>query len=38
MMFAGNENTFFATAATRKVASYFNLQKNLAQWKSWIAD
>jgi hypothetical protein len=36
-MFAGNENTFFATAATRKVASYFNLQKNLAQWKSWIA-
>src|SRR5580765_668204 len=36
-MFAGNENTFFAAAATRKVASYFNLQKNLAQWKNWIA-
>ena len=37
MMFGGDENTFFATAATRKVTSYFNLQKNLAQWKSWIA-
>jgi C1A family cysteine protease len=37
LMYAGSENTFFATAATRKVASYFNLQKNLQQWKSWIA-
>jgi hypothetical protein len=37
LMFAGNENTFFATAAQRKIASYFNLQKNLQQWKSWIA-
>jgi hypothetical protein len=28
-MYTGEENTFFATAATRKIASYFNLQRNL---------
>ncbi len=38
LMFAGNENTFFATAAQRKISGYFNLQKNLQQWKSWIAN
>jgi hypothetical protein len=36
-MYLGNENTFFATAATRRIASYFNLQKNLANWRSWLA-
>ena len=36
-MFTGNENTFFATAATRKIASYFNLQRNTASWKAWLA-
>lgn len=36
-MYTGDENTFFATAATRKIASYFNLQRNLASWKSWLA-
>ena len=35
-MYTGNENTFYATAATRKVASYFNLQRNLANWRSWL--
>ena len=33
-MYTGNENTFYATAATRKIASYFNLQRNLANWRS----
>jgi C1A family cysteine protease len=33
----GNEDTFFATAATRRIASYFNLEKNLANWRSWLA-
>jgi len=37
LMFAGQENIFFATAAQRKIASYFNLQNNLQQWKIWIA-
>jgi C1A family cysteine protease len=36
-MYTGNENTFFATAATRKIASYFNLQRNLPNWRAWLA-
>jgi hypothetical protein len=36
-MFLGNEDTFFATAATRRIASYFNLLKNVANWRSWLA-
>lgn len=36
-MYLGDEDAFFATAATRKIASYFNLQKNLANWRSWLA-
>jgi C1A family cysteine protease len=36
-MYTGNENTFYATAAQRRCASYFNLQKNTAQWKNWLA-
>lgn len=36
-MFSGNENTFFASCAQRRFASYFNLQKNLANWKVWLA-
>lgn len=36
-MYLGNEKTFFATAATRKIASYVNLQRNTANWRSWLA-
>jgi len=36
-MYTGDENAFFATAAQRKISAYFNLQRNLAQWKSWLA-
>lgn len=36
-MYLGNENNFFATCATRKIASYVNLQRNLASWRSWLA-
>lgn len=36
-MYTGNEDDFFATAATRKIASYFNLQRNLQNWKNWLA-
>src|SRR3954453_2926679 len=36
-MYTGDENTFFATAATRKIAAYFNLQRNLPNWRAWLA-
>lgn len=36
-MYSGNENTFYATAATHKVASYFNLQLNLDNWRAWVS-
>ncbi len=35
-MYTGNENTLFATAATRKITSYFNLQRNLPNWRAWL--
>jgi hypothetical protein len=36
-MFLGDEKTFFATAATRKIASYVNMQRNFASWRAWLA-
>jgi hypothetical protein len=36
-LYPGKEADFYATCATRKIASYFNLQKNLANWRSWLA-
>jgi len=36
-MYTGGENAFFAAAAQRKIASYFNLHRDLNQWKSWLA-
>jgi C1A family cysteine protease len=36
-MYTGDENAFFATAAQRKIASYFNLQRNLPIWRAWLA-
>jgi C1A family cysteine protease len=36
-MYTGNDDTFFATAATRKIAAYFNLHRDLANWKDWLA-
>lgn len=36
-MYTGNENSFYATAASRKIAAYFNLRKDVNQWKSWLA-
>ena len=38
LMYVGNENAFFASASTRKVANYFNLGRNLTQWKAWLAN
>jgi hypothetical protein len=36
-MYTGDEDAFFAGAAMRKVLAYFNLAKNLNQWRSWLA-
>jgi C1A family cysteine protease len=36
-MYSGNEQAFFATAATRKIASYVNMQRNFTSWRSWLA-
>lgn len=36
-MYTGDPDDFFATCATRKVAAYFNLGKNLTQWRTWLA-
>lgn len=35
-MYTGDENVFFATCAQHKIAAYYNLLKNLANWKSWL--
>ena len=36
-MYLGDEKTFFATAATRKIASYINMQRNFASRRAWLA-
>lgn len=37
LMFVGKEKAFYASVSTRKAANYFNLGRNLAQWKAWLA-
>jgi C1A family cysteine protease len=36
-MYLGDEDAFFATAAQRKISAYFNLQRNIPSWRSWLA-
>jgi hypothetical protein len=36
-LYLGDENTFYATASARRIAGYFNLAKNLPNWRSWLA-
>jgi len=36
-MFTGNENTFYASCAQRKIAAYFNLHNNTSSWRTWLA-
>ncbi len=36
-MYTGSANTFYAVAAQRRIASYFNLGRNLTAWRSWLA-
>lgn len=37
LMYAGSENAFYAEAARRKIAAYFNMKKNPSHWKAWLA-
>ncbi|HUR99016.1 MAG TPA: C1 family peptidase [Pyrinomonadaceae bacterium] len=36
-LYPDEANTFYAIAAQRKIASYFNLFKNFGQWRTWLA-
>jgi hypothetical protein len=36
-LYLGDENTFYATASTRRIAAYFNLGKGVAGWRTWLA-
>ncbi|NTV25545.1 MAG: C1 family peptidase [Chlorobiaceae bacterium] len=36
-MYTGEESDFYATAATRRIASYFNLYKDPAKWRDWLS-
>jgi hypothetical protein len=36
-LYQGDAKTFYAIAAQLKIASYFNLGQNLADWRAWLA-
>lgn len=36
-MYTGSENSFYASCAQRRIAGYFNLRRNLRDWKIWLA-
>lgn len=36
-LYPGEVDTFYAIAAQLKIAAYFNLRKNLNQWRTWLA-
>lgn len=35
-MYTDEEDKFFATAAMRKISAYFNLRRNLPNWRTWL--
>jgi Papain family cysteine protease len=37
MMYTGQEKDFYAIAAQRRTTGYFNVGKNLNQWRTWLA-
>lgn len=37
LMFKGDERIFYATAAQRRITSYFNLGKDFNKWRQWLA-
>jgi C1A family cysteine protease len=38
VLYPGSTNSFYAQAARRKIASYFNLGRNPTNWRTWIAN
>jgi Papain family cysteine protease len=36
-LYQGDVNTFYAIASQLKISAYFNFQKNLNQWRTWLA-
>ncbi len=36
-MYTGGASTFYALAAQRRIASYFNLGRDLGKWRQWLA-
>lgn len=36
-LYQGEVNTFYAIAAQLRIASYFNLGRNLVHWRTWLA-
>jgi hypothetical protein len=36
-LYPNDANTFYALAAQRKIASYFNLGTNVSSWRTWLA-
>jgi hypothetical protein len=36
-LYPGDEKSFYALASRLKIASYFNLRDNFANWRSWLA-
>jgi len=36
-MYLGDGNSFYAIAASRRIASYFNLRKDFKAWRTWLA-
>ena len=36
-MYTGTANAFYAVAAQLRIASYFNLGRDLAAWRTWLA-
>lgn len=37
LMYTGDEDAFYAAAAQRKVASYYNLGRSFRAWRIWLA-
>jgi C1A family cysteine protease len=37
LMYTGEADDFFAIAAQRRIAAYFNMKKNFTQWRTWLA-
>lgn len=37
-LYQGRADTFYATAAQLKIASYFNLDLSVAAWRTWLAE